>query len=359
MIKTVKECDLFHNPPSDPNDKKWDEIIQKTIQYSPPIEEDGLEHLERVVLPVSHPNRKSGDDNSSLNASRTTKPNRDNLITIETRGINVTCKPLKTVVTNPDEPRDKWKDDLTGGYGRSQYFDELGINCWVYDRYKISGTRGQFQEDDGDVVDDTKLTDNAQAGGSQNTKADYVTAAIGKIDKYGIKKWNKNKLKNWLTHVSKGELSDKQVSSYADDAHRKVKARGRIDHDCSNENYVRKQAKEQKLGKIIPLNADGADKQGNRQRIQRKIFAMMRDYIDSEGQTQNFAVFNSIATTHEEFDNDNLAMVKILNEELALIQEFASKRLEFGTKPGQITHFLGQRIKTDKPVNSLFSYTGE
>ena len=279
MIKTVKECDLFHNPPSDPNDKKWDEIIEKTIQYSPPIEEDGLEHLERVVLPVSHPNRKSGDDNSSLNASRTTKPNRDNLITIETRGINVTCKPLKTVVTNPDEPRDKWKDDLTGGYGRSQYFDELGINCWVYDRYKISGTRGQFQEDDGDVVDDTKLTDNAKAGGSQNTKADYVTAAIGKIDKYGIKKWNKNKLKNWLTHVSKGELSDKQVSSYADDAHRKVKARGRIDHDCSNENYVRKQAKEQKLGKIIPLNADGADKQGNRQRIQRKIFAMMRDYI--------------------------------------------------------------------------------
>ena len=84
MIKTIKECDLFHNPPSDPNDKKWDEIIQKTIQYSPPIEEDGLEHLERVVLPVSHPNRKSGDDNSSLNASRTTKPNRDNLITIET-----------------------------------------------------------------------------------------------------------------------------------------------------------------------------------------------------------------------------------------------------------------------------------
>jgi hypothetical protein len=353
MIKTIKECDLFHNPPSDPNDKKWDEIIQKTIQYSPPIEEDGLEHLERVVLPVSHPNRKSGDDNSSLNASRTTKPNRDNLITIETRGINVTCKPLKTVVTNPDEPRDKWKDDLTGGYGRSQYFDELGINCWVYDRYKISGTRGRFQEDDGDVVDDTKLTDNAKAGGSQNTKADYVTAAVGKIDKYGAKKWNENKIKNWLTHVSKGELSEGQVSSYAEAAHRKVKARGRIDHDCSNENYVRKQAKEQKLGKIIPLNADGADKQGN------KMFAMMRDYIDSEGQTQNFAVFNSIATTHEEFDNDNSAMVKILNEELALIQEFASKRLEFGTKPGQITHVLGQRIKTDNPVNSLFSYTGE
>ena len=56
MTKTIKECDLFHNPPSDPNDKKWDEIVEKTLQYSPPIEEDGLEHLERVVLPVSHPN---------------------------------------------------------------------------------------------------------------------------------------------------------------------------------------------------------------------------------------------------------------------------------------------------------------
>ena len=357
MTKTIKECDLFHNPPSDPNDKKWEEIVEKTLQYSPPIEEDGLEHLERVVLPVSHPNRKSGDDNSSLNASRTTKPKRDNLITIETRGINVTCKPLKTVVTNPDKPRDKWKDDLTGGYGRSAYFDELGIPCWVYDRYRISDAKGEFQEDDGDVVDDTKLTDNAKSGGSQNTKDDYVAAAIGKIDKYGVKKWDKNKLKNWLTHVSKGELSDKQVSSYADDAHRKVKARGRIDHDCSIENHVKKQAKEQKLGKIIPLNTDGADKQGNRQRIQRKIFAMMRDYIDSGGQTQNFAVFNSIATTHEEFDNDNSAMVNILDEELALIQEFASKRLEFGTKPGQITHVLGQRIKTDNPVNSLFPYT--
>tara|TARA_R100001082_G_scaffold876_1_gene701 strand:- start:167 stop:1243 length:1077 start_codon:yes stop_codon:yes gene_type:complete len=357
MTKTIKECDLFHNPPSDPNDKKWDEIIKKTLQYSPPIEEDGLEHLERVVLPVSHPNRKSGDDNSSLNASRTTKPKRDNLITIHTRGINVTCKPLKTVITNPDKPREEWKDDLTGGYGRSAYFDELGIPCWVYDRYRISDAKGEFQEDDGDVVDDTKLTDNAKSGGSQNTKDDYVAAAVGKIDKYGVKKWDKNKLKNWLTHVSKGELSDKQVSSYADDAHRKVKARGRIDHDCSVENHVKKQAKEQKLGKIIPLNTDGADKQGNRQRIQRKIFAMMRDYIDSGGQTQNFAVFNSIATTHEEFDNDNSAMVNILDEELALIQEFASKRLEFGTKPGQITHVLGQRIKTDNPVNSLFPYT--
>ena len=78
MTKTIKECDLFHNPPSDPNDKKWDEIIEKTLQYSPPIEEDGLEHLERVVLPVSHPNRKSGDDNSSKNGSRVNKPNRDN-----------------------------------------------------------------------------------------------------------------------------------------------------------------------------------------------------------------------------------------------------------------------------------------
>ena len=357
MTKTIKECDLFHNPPSDPNDKKWDEIIEKTLKYSPPIEEDGLIWEERVVLSVSHPSRKTGDDYSSKNASRVNKPNRDNLITIHTRGINVTCKPLKTVIINPDKPKEEWKDDLTGGYGRSQYFDELGIPCWVYDRYRIGDDKGEFQEDDGDVVDDTKLTDNAKAGGSQNTKADYVVAAVGKIDKYGVKKWNKNKIKNWLTHVSKGELSDKQVSSYADDAHRKVKARGRIDHDCSIENHVKKQAKEQKLGKIIPLNTDGADKQGNRQRIQRKIFAMMRDYIDSGGQTQNFAVFNSIATTHEEFDNDNSAMVNILDEELALIQEFASKRLEFGTKPGQITHVLGQRIKTDNPVNSLFPYT--
>ena len=119
---------------------------------------------------------------------------------------------------------------------------------------------------------------------------------------------------------------------------------------------MKKQAKEQNLGKIIPLNTDGADKQGNRQRLQRKMFAMMRDYIDSHGQTQNFAVFNGYATTHEEFDNDNSAMDKIINEELALMNEFVSKRLEYGTKPCQITHVLGQRIKTDNPVNSLFPY---
>ena len=357
MTKTIKECDLFHNPPLDPNDKKWtDEIIPDTLKYSPPIEEDGLIWEERVVLPVSHPNRKSGDDNSSKNGSRVNKPNRDNLITIHTRGINVTCKPLKTVITNPDKPREEWKDDLTGGYGRSQYFDELGIPCWVYDRYRISDTKGEFQEDDGDVVDDTKLTDNAKAGGSQNTKADYVTAAVGKIDKYGAKKWNENKIKNWLTHVSKGELSEGQVSSYAEAAHREVQARGRIDHDCSNENHVKKQAKEQKLGKIVPLNADGADKQGNRQRLQRKMFAMMRNYIDSHGETQNFAVFNGYATTHEEFNNDIVAMDKIMNEELDLASEFVTARLKYGTKPCKITHILGQRIKVDNPVNSLFPY---
>ena len=137
MTEQISNKDLFYQIPQTQNDPLWEEIKEKMNLYAPPEKVEGMEFFSREVLPVSKPVRRSGEDNSNLNLTRATNPDRDNLNTIETRGLNVSCYPPKTVITTDlveKEPVDPIEEDLFGGYGRSGKFDELSINFWVYDR---------------------------------------------------------------------------------------------------------------------------------------------------------------------------------------------------------------------------------
>ena len=138
MTEQISNKDLFYQIPQTQDDPLWDLIIEKMDTYAPPEKVEGMKHYKREVLPVSKPVRKSGEKNSNINLTRFSNPDRDNLNTIGTRGLNVTCYPPKTVITTEvvdKEPVDPIEEDLFGGYGRSDKFDELGIN--FYKKYNM------------------------------------------------------------------------------------------------------------------------------------------------------------------------------------------------------------------------------
>ena len=351
MANTVKSGDFFYRTPTEKDDTQWEEIIKKTETFAPPEEIEGMEFVERSVLSVAKAQRKSGDDNSSKNSTRVSNPERDNLNTIETRGINVTCSPLKTVITNPSEPKDEWNDDLFGGYGRSAEFDRLEIKYWIYDRYKISSERGSLQATDEDVTDDAGISDNGKVSAKPPTKEDFVALNVKKIDKY---KWGRNELNKWYAEVINHTLSHKQVESYITAALNTHHAKGRIDFEQATRKDVERSSKVQKLGKVIPLNADGAES-GNAQRLERLMFPMMREYIQHH-ETQNLCLHNTKVTNHQDYDDANSSIVAMLENNITLIEEFVDHYRVFKTKPMSVTYRMTQKINSDKEIGVIVEY---
>ena len=102
MTEKISNKDLFYQIPQTKNDPLWVKIIEEMDNYAPPETVEGMKHHKREVLPVSKAVRKSGEKNSNINLTRFSNPDRDNLNTIETRGLNVTCYPPKTVITTEE-----------------------------------------------------------------------------------------------------------------------------------------------------------------------------------------------------------------------------------------------------------------
>ena len=277
MTEPISNKDLFYQIPQTQDDPLWDLIIEKMDTYAPHEKVEGMVFLRREVLPVSKPVRKSGEKNSNINLTRFSNPDRDNLNTIETRGLNVTCYPPKTVITTEvvdKEPVDPIEEDLFGGYGRSEKFDELGINFWVYDRYVPSSQFGAMQKCLDDVFEDGGISDNGKVSSKAPSKQDYVGISLLKMGRYG---WKELELRAWYDSIEHA-LNDTQITAYIKDAIRIQNAQGRI--DWKDQKYVKQQAKTQKLGKLIPLNTDGAE-DGNRQRFERILVPAMKEYLKS------------------------------------------------------------------------------
>ncbi len=348
MTVLVNNKDLFEQIPVTQNDPYWGEIIDKINLYAPPETVAGMEFFRREVLPISKPVRKSGDDSSTLNGTRFTNPDRDNLNTIETLGLNVTCYPPKTIITNPEADEDDYDDDLFGGYGRFGEFDRLGIKFWVVDRYKPSTNFGKMQSCNEDVCEDGGISDNGKISSKAPTKTDYVSLSLKKMKRHG---WKEDKLRLWYDSIEH-TLSAKQVNSYIADALRMQTAQGRI--DWKDESYVKKQAKKQKL-KVIPLNCDNAE-EGNRQRLERKLIPMMKEYISSH-ETQNLCLHNTRVSNHEDYDLANEKMVELLQEDLNLILQFADHWRVFKTQPMKVTHRVTEKIGEDETIGEIVEYS--
>ena len=354
MTEPISNKDFFYQIPETQDDPLWEKIIPEMNHYAPPEKVEGMVFFSREVLPVSKPVRKSGEKNSNINLTRFSNPDRDNLNTIETRGLNVTCYPPKTVITTElvdGEPIDPIEEDLFGGYGRSEKFDELGINFWVYDRYVPSDQFGAMQKCLDDVFEDGGISDNGKVSSKAPSKQDYVGISLLKMERYG---WKELELRAWYDSIEHA-LNDTQITSYIKDAIRIQTAQGRI--DWKDQKYVKQQAKTQKLGKLIPLNTDGAE-DGNRQRFERILVPAMKEYLKSH-ETQKLCLHNTKVSNHQDYDDANEAMVDLINEDLDLIVNFVDAWRVFKTQPIAVTTRVTEKIGEDDKIGVIVPYTGE
>ena len=351
MTEKISNKDLFYQIPQTQDDPLWEEIKEKMDHYAPPEKVEGMVFFSREVLPVSKPVRKSGEKNSNINLTRFSNPDRDNLNTIGTRGLNVTCYPPKTVITTEvvdKEPVDPIEEDLFGGYGRSEKFDELGINFWVYDRYVPSSQFGAMQKCLDDVFEDGGISDNGKVSSKAPSKQDYVGISLLKMERYG---WKELELRAWYDSIEHA-LNDTQITSYIKDAIRIENAQGRI--DWKDQKYVKQQAKTQKLGKLIPLNTDGAE-DGNRQRFERILVPAMKEYLKSH-ETQALCLHNTKVSNHQDYDDANEKMVDLIQEDLDLIVNFVDAWRVFKTDPIAVTHRVTEKIGEDDVVGVIVPY---
>ena len=354
MTEQISNKDFFYQIPQTQDDPLWEKIIKKMNHYAPPEKVEGMVFFSREVLPVSKPVRRSGEDSSNLNLTRATNPDRDNLNTIETRGLNVSCYPPKTVITTDlveKEPVDPIEEDLFGGYGRSGKFDDLGIKFWVYDRYIPSNQLGKMQTGLKDVCEDAGISDNGKVSSKAPTKEDYVSLSLTKMERHG---WKEPELRLWYDAIDHA-LSAKQVNAYITDAIRIETARGRI--EWRDQKYVKQQAKTQKLGNLIPLNTDGAE-DGNRQRFERILVPAMKEYLKTH-ETQSLCLHNTKVSNHQDYDDANEAMVALLKEDLKLISDFVDHWRVFKTDPIAVTHRVTEKIGEDDVVGVIVPFDVE
>ena len=351
MTEQISNKDLFKQIPTTQDDPLWEKIITEMNHYAPPEKVEGMVFFSREVLPVSKPVRKSGEKNSNINLTRFSNPDRDNLNTIGTRGLNVTCYPPKTVITTEvldKEPVDPIEEDLFGGYGRSEKFDELGINFWVYDRYVPSDQFGVMQKCLDDVFEDGGISDNGKVSSKAPSKQDYVGISLLKMGRYG---WKELELRAWYESIEHA-LNDTQITAYIKDAIRIQTAQGRI--DWKDQKYVKQQAKTQKLGKLIPLNTDGAE-DGNRQRFERILVPAMKEYLKSH-ETQALCLHNTKVSNHQDYDDANEKMVDLIQEDLDLIVNFVDAWRVFKTDPIAVTHRVTEKIGKDDVLGVIVPY---
>jgi hypothetical protein len=354
MTEPISNKDFFYQIPETQDDPLWEKIITEMNHYAPPEKVEGMVFFSREVLPVSKPVRKSGEKNSSINLTRFSNPDRDNLNTIGTRGLNVTCYPPKTVITTElvdGEPIDPIEEDLFGGYGRSDKFDELDKKFWVYDRYVPSDQFGVMQKCLDDVFEDGGISDNGKVSSKAPSKQDYVGISLLKMERYG---WKELELRAWYDSIEHA-LNDTQITAYIKDAIRIQNAQGRI--DWKDQKYVKQQAKTQGFGKLIPLNTDGAE-DGNRQRFERILVPAMKEYLKTH-ETQKLCLHNTKVSNHQDYDDANEAMVDLIQEDLDLIVNFVDAWRVFKTQPIAVTTRVTEKIGEDDEIGVIVPYTGE
>jgi hypothetical protein len=335
MSKKINK--YFHAVPSTGEESDWQKIIESLPE--PDLEIDGLRFVRRSVKKTSETNRKN-KNNETQNVARVGGTGRrdETLVGSFEKGIDIREMPPKLVDNN-----------LYGGYGRHEIFDELKYKFWVYDEYEYClECRNELQKNDDEVLEDAALSDNGNAKSKPATKSDYVSILIKRIQKH---KWNRDQMKSWFDSIDHC-LTNENVREYISSAIKAEKALGCVEWFASHsvEQLVAKNCPE-----VTLLNTTRANT-GNSQRFIRSLPAMMRSYIESKGKTQEYCLWNSQAESHLEIDESAAAMVKLMNDSVDLILEFAACHTYFKTTTCKATKLVTQKIGVDAKVGEVVDY---
>jgi len=337
----------FYPVPQTGNILEWNDIISKIPD---PEEFDGMRFVERIVLSTRAPNKKNKETGESHNLARNGGTgNRDkSLFGSFSHGIDTREMPPKVVF-------DDGQDYLYGGFGRADIFAELKYNFWIYDRYEYTEENRNFlQKDSVDVLQDAAISDNGKPSSKAPSKSDYVSILVDRIIKY---KWCNVEMQKWFDSINHC-LTKEQISEYIKDSVSREKALGRVEWSKS---YVVEQLLKKEFPEVTLLNATNAET-GNTQRFTRTLIAMMQSYIDSEGKTQEYCLWNSAAESHEQLDDALKAIDKNMKSIVELMVDFvdtyrAQLRKNKQHRPCNPTKRLTQKIGVDKIVGKIVDFT--
>lgn len=337
----------FYPVPQTGDPLDWKDIIAKLPE---PEESDGMNFVERVILSTSSPNKKNKETGENHNVARNGGTgNRDkSLLGSFSQGIDTREMPPKVL-------SDEGQDYLYGGFGRSEIFAELKYDFWVYDRYEYDEEkRNSLQKCAADVLQDAAISDNGKPSAKPPSKSDYVSILVDRIKKY---QWDKVSMQKWFDGINHCLTKD-QISEYIKDAISREKALGRVE-------WLKTCVVEQELKKECPdvtlLNTTNAQT-GNTQRFMRTLIPMMKSYIDSDGITQEYCLWNSAAESHEELDDSAKAIDKNMESIVELMVDFvdtyrAQLRKDKCHRPCKPTKRITQKIGVDEFVGKVSDYT--
>lgn len=340
-FKAMFDHKYFHTPPKTVGE--WEPIIRESLERAPAEERPGEMWVERVAMPITQPNRKN-KNGETTNSARSENPGTRETGPFE-RGVDVRELPPHTLYNE-----DTKEDDLVGGYGRFEIFRFHKYPVWMYDRYvPNSDTRTDRQLDNEDVKTDSALSSNGSFRGAPAAKKDYVFALVDKIAKYG---WKRDQCQSWFDDDIKHSLSKEQVKDYIADAIRIENAAGRV--EWFKENAVEQALADKKFTAAV-LNTTSADK-GNDQRYLRTLLPQMRAYVDSskkglpeEECVQKYCTHDTKASSHNQIDDNHKAIISIADNALTLILEFSDQvymnRRKFGQqhKPFDFRYQMQQK----------------
>ena len=227
-------------------------------------------------------------------------------------------------------------NNLLNGFNRYSKLIKLGYKEWIFAEYeKDEETKTEFQDGEGDYIDDFRLTANDGDGA--------VAVTTEEITEIARKRFTSRKDKSKLAvcryvYSLNLNLTKQQVEGIGQTVSKHYQRQGVV------ESIDRKSA-EDKINKINPNAAILNTKDKTRT---LRIFPQIMEHFIETGKPLEYIDFHSSAVSHQEVDNGRTDSQKNLVEMDKLVLDYAAQRTKTGIIPWKKLGSLAQKIGIER-----------
>lgn len=227
------------------------------------------------------------------------------------------------------------EDDLQDGFNRVRELIEQGYEFWVFANYEYDfTTRTEFQRDNEDALDDSRLSANVDNGKKPHTAKDITNIAVKKIRKGSIP-FDQDAVKEYINTLNHN-FTPQTVGTIAKNAIDEINRAGNIEF------YSREDA-EAYVADICPEAAVLNTNSNGLTRVLRTFEAMMQNYV-STGDTLPVVLYSTGATSHGELDDEQDRTIEWLKSLDNLVLQYAMARMTGKSDPYSIVGAIPQKI---------------
>lgn len=236
-------------------------------------------------------------------------------------------------------------DNLKDGFNRVRELIEQGYEFWVFSNYEYDvETRTEFQKDDEDALDDSRLSANFDTGKKPHTAKDITNIAVKKIRK-GSLNLDGESVKSWIETLNHN-FTPQTVGTIAKNAIDEINRAGNIEFYSREdaESYVENVCPE---AAVLNTNSNGLT------RVLRMFESMMQNYVSTQD-TMPVVLYSTGATSHGELDDEQKRTMDWLKSLDNLVLQYAMARMTSKNDPYSIMGAIPQKIGTnEKKKNGL------